>query len=166
MNQESQINELSKALERLSIQAIEDMKFRHDSDERYNKNLSKLESSCFNIAEKLSVMSELVAILVSQKKDTDLKLGELKADLKENLSLADRTHDKMDKTAKDYTDVKAKNLRTALDFRTRIGIYAFAAMLSASGIAVNYVIDDFKEEIAFNRHDIKENKLALSNKKQ
>ena len=125
--------------------------------------INQLNESIVTVSEKVTIMSESVAILVSQKKDRDNTLKELKKDLKDHLAKADKIHDKMDKTAKDYTDIKTKNLRVSIDFRTKMVSTALSIIVTIFAVAGGYIISDLKEEIALNRSDVKDNKLALSN---
>ena len=125
--------------------------------------INQLNESIVTVSEKVTIMSESVAILVSQKKDRDNTLKELKKDLKEHLAKADKIHDKMDKTAKDYTDIKTKNLRVSIDFRTKMVSTALSIIVTIFAVAGGYIISDLKEEIALNRSDVKDNKFALSN---
>lgn len=162
----SEMKSLSKALKALTDQVTGEIQFRHEADARQNTNIGHLEDSIMTVSEKVSKMSESVVVLVSQKKDRDDLLKELRRDIKDHLDKADRVHDKMEKTAKDYTDSKTKGLRKAIDFRTKIIGTALALMVSAAGVVGHYIIDEFKEEIALMRVDVKENEYAISNQEK
>ena len=159
----SEIKNLNDALDKLTTQVTEEIKFRHEADTKQVVIIGRLEDSITTMAEAVTKVSQSMAVTISQNKSRDKADTLLREYIEKHLDKSHIEHRRMEKDGKSYTDSKAKNLRVAIEFRTKIAGIALAVIVSAASVVGHYIIEQFKEEIAFIRNDLKENELAISN---